>query len=190
MHRTQQPALALSQSKNICAASSAYRTLRCTRVLNIRRPMQACLYTTNCLNFYCECALSFIASVFERTRKFGESVPEGLDTLEHVCSETLLWQRTFEHARSGFLLSQHNFEYARSEFYCRSVASITLAAGIRVFSRGEYSKPRPLLKLRCDHCRSFDPFEWVSQFFFFSHAETRSTVLASLTACRRVLLTD
>ena len=93
-------------------------------------------------------------------RKVSVRAPEGSNMLKHAGRESLLSQRSF--ANSETLLSQRSCEYACGE------ASSALAA-----KSGEYSKLRPHSKLRCDHCRSFDPFEWVeasihSQFFFFS----------------------
>ena len=89
-----------------------------------------------------------------------------------VCSH-----RSSEYARSETLLLRHSFEYACDE------ASSALAA-----KPGEYWKPRPRPKLRCDYCRSFDPFESVEASI---HSQLyRPMVLASLTACRCVCQTS
>ena len=89
-------------------------------------------------------------------------------------SDTLLSQRSFAHRET--VLSQHNCEYACSEYACSEYAcseyACSEASSALVAKSGEYSKLQPHLKRRCDHCRSFHPFEWVkasihSQFFFF-----------------------
>ena len=139
-------------------------------------------------HFHCERALSFIASVFERILNFGARVPK-----VRIHSSTLAAKLCRHSVASSTLAVKLCRRSVASSMLavklcCRSVASSMLAVKLRVFSCGEYSKPRLLSKLRCDHCRSFNPFEWVaaailSQFFFFLHAETRSRVLASLTAC-------
>ena len=105
-----------------------------------------------CAKSQCECAGAYL--------NFGASVPKSSNTLKHARSENLLSQRSFEYARSATLLSQRSFEYACCEAWSALAAR-----------PGEYSKPRPHSKLRCDYCRRFDPFEWVeasihSQFFF------------------------
>ena len=140
MHRTATSTRAITPSKTRCAASYPYEIPHCTCVLNIRRPMRACLHTTNCTIFTVSVGkvlLRACSSAFEPSVQAYPKV--------QIHSITLAVKLCCRSVASSTLAVK---------LCCRSVASSTLA--VKLCCRSVASST-----LRCDNCRSFEPFEWV-----------------------------
>ena len=181
MHRTATSTSAITPSKTICAASSAYQIPHCTCALNIRRPMQACLHTTNCTIFTVSMGKVSLRACLSAFKPSVQAYPKvqirsGMLAVKVCCRSVASSMLAVKNCCRGVASSMLAVKVC-----CRRVASSMLAVKVCC-----HSVPLSMLveivccrsvassTPCCEHCRSFDPFEWFeiytyvhSQFSFF-----------------------
>ena len=159
---------AITPSKKVCAASSAYQIPHYTCALNIRRPMQACLHTTKCTISTVslgKVSLRACSSAFEPSVQAYPKVQIRSSTLavKLCCRSVALSTLAVKLCCCSVALSMLAVKLCccsvassmlAVKLCCRSIASSMLAVKLCCCSAATST-------LRCDYCRSFDPFEWV-----------------------------
>ena len=195
MHCTPQPALALSHQPKTYALhhlhtryraihTSRSETLLSQRSCEYAHSENCTIFTVRWCSFHCEGAQSSSASVSKVSPRacasaFETSVQAHLKV--QMCSSTL-----------AVKLCSRSVASLTVKLCCRSVAASTLAAKLRVRSQRSLESTRSF-----DRTRSFaativeasthssgSKLRYTRSFTYFRR--NRSTVLASLTACRRV----